>query len=50
MAHGPAHSASLELKDAEFCAAMQHQLGMLLLPLNTTGIRCQCAVVTSADN
>jgi hypothetical protein len=50
MAHGPTHSASLELKDAEFCAAMQHQLGMLLLALDTTGIRCQCAVVTSADN
>jgi hypothetical protein len=41
---------ALELKDAEFCAAMQHRLGMSPLPRNTVGIRCTCTAVLSADN
>jgi hypothetical protein len=41
---------ALELKDAEFCAAMQHRLGMSPLPHNTVGIRCTCAAVPSADD
>jgi hypothetical protein len=42
---------ALELKDAEFCAAMQHRLGMSPLPRNTVGIRCTCAAVLSpSDN
>jgi hypothetical protein len=41
---------ALELKDAEFRAAMQHWLGMSPLPHNTIGIRCTCAAVPSADN
>jgi hypothetical protein len=41
---------ALQLKDAEFHAAMQHRLGMSPLPHNTVGIRCTCAAVSSADN
>jgi hypothetical protein len=41
---------ALELKDAEFRAAMQHELGMSPLPHNTVGIRCKCAAVSSADD
>jgi hypothetical protein len=41
---------ALELKGAQFCAAMQHRLNMSPLPHNTVGIRCTCAAVPSADN
>jgi hypothetical protein len=41
---------ALELKDAEFRAAMQHRLGMSPLPHNTVGIRCTRAAVPSADD
>jgi hypothetical protein len=41
---------ALELKDAEFRAAMQHRLGMSPLPHNTVGIRCMCAAVLLADD
>jgi hypothetical protein len=41
---------ALELKDAEFRAAMQHRLVMSPLPQNTVGIRCTCAAVPPADD